>query len=104
VKPRFVPSNFRTRDNLVRANLLVRDGDGILVEPNAVDSLLLDNRARRSHDDGIDVRRPATTLIGNRANRNRHLGFDAVANVRDGGGNRARDNGNPLQCVGLLCM
>jgi len=103
LKQRFVRSNFRSRDNLVRANLLVRDGDGILVEPNAVDSLLLDNRARRSHDDGIDVRRPATTLIGNRANRNRHLGVDAVANVRDGGGNRARDNGNPLQCIGLLC-
>ncbi len=103
VAPRFVPPNYRSRDNLVRANLVVNDGDGILVEPNAVDSLLLDNRARRSRDDGIDVRRPATTLVGNRANRNRHLGIDAVSNVGDGGGNRARNNGNPLQCVGLVC-
>lgn len=103
VAPRFVPPNFRTRDNLVRANLVVNNGDGIFVEPNAVDSLLVDNRARRSRDDGIDVRRPATTLIDNRASRNGHLGIDAVANVRDGGGNQARNNGNPLQCVGLVC-
>ena len=104
VAPRFVRSNFRTRDGLVRANLLVGNGDGILVERNAVDSVLAENRARRNRGDGIEVRRPATTLTDNRANRNGHLGIDAVTNVRDGGGNRARDNGNPLQCVGLLCM
>ena len=34
------------------------------------------------------------------ANDNGDLGIEAVSGVTDGGGNRARGNGNPAQCVG----
>ena len=47
---------------------------------------------------GIDVDSASTTLARNTANRDGDLGIEAVLGVRDGGGNRARGNGNPLQC------
>jgi hypothetical protein len=31
------------------------------------------------------------------------LGIEAVAGVLDGGGNRALGNGNPLQCLKVVC-
>jgi hypothetical protein len=34
---------------------------------------------------------------------NGDLGIEAVLGVIDGGGNRAHANGNPLQCVGVIC-
>jgi hypothetical protein len=45
----------------------------------------------------------ATTLTRNTANRNHDLGIEAVPGVTDGGGNRARGNGNPLQCTNIDC-
>jgi hypothetical protein len=42
------------------------------------------------------------TLSDNRADRNADLGFD-VLGVTDGGGNRAKFNGNPAQCDGVVC-
>jgi len=30
-------------------------------------------------------------------------GIEAGPNFADGGGNKARGNGNPLQCVGVVC-
>lgn len=42
------------------------------------------------------------TITGNRANHNADLGFDVVG-ATDGGGNRATHNGNPQQCLGVLC-
>jgi parallel beta-helix repeat protein len=44
----------------------------------------------------IDV---AVTLGSNRADRNADLGIEATSGVIDGGGNRAKHNGNPAQCV-----
>ena len=51
--------------------------------------------------DGIHNDSPASTLTRNVANRNRNLGIESVAGATDGGGNRARENGNPLQCTGV---
>jgi hypothetical protein len=39
----------------------------------------------------------------NTANYNRELGIEADATVIDGGGNKAKGNGNPLQCLNVFC-
>jgi hypothetical protein len=54
-------------------------------------------------DDGFDVRSPTAKLTGNRAVRNADLGIEAVRGVTDGGGNIARGNGDPRQCVNVAC-
>ena len=77
--------------------------DGIRVEPAATGTLLKANVTTRTGDDGIDVDSPATTITANVANNNEDLGIEAVAGVTDGGGNRARGNGDPAQCVGVRC-
>lgn len=54
-------------------------------------------------NDGIFIAAPRTLLRGNTANHNADLGIDAVAGVIDGGYNRAHRNGNPAQCLGVVC-
>jgi large repetitive protein len=97
-----------TRGNVVRANMVRAAGvDGIQVNVEHVGSVintLLDrNIAIGAGDDGIDVESPTTTLTRNVANRNRDLGIEAVPGVIDGGGNKAKGNGNPLQCRNVDC-
>jgi parallel beta-helix repeat protein len=53
--------------------------------------------------DGIRVEDPGTIVADNRANRNADLGIEAVPGVIDGGGNTAFGNGNPLQCLNVVC-
>jgi parallel beta-helix repeat protein len=64
---------------------------------------LTENQASRNGDDGIDVENADATLTANTANRNSDLGIEAVPGVKDGGGNRAFGNGNPLQCLNVTC-
>jgi hypothetical protein len=94
-------------DVLVAANLVTDTGspaaDGIRVGPEAARVLVKANLASRHGDDGIDVGSPAVTVTANVANDNADLGIEAVAGVTDGGGNRASGNGNPAQCVGVVC-
>jgi parallel beta-helix repeat protein len=71
--------------------------------PGATDTLIERNDATGNGDDGIDVRAPSTTIRKNTANDNADLGIEAVPGVTDGGGNRAKGNGNPLQCVNVAC-
>jgi hypothetical protein len=66
-------------------------------------SLLSRNVAVGAGDDGFDVRSRTAKLAGNRAVRNRDLGIEAVRGVTDGGGNIARGNGDPRQCVNVAC-
>jgi parallel beta-helix repeat protein len=61
------------------------------------------NRADGNAGDGIYVEVPSTTVTQNRAFFNGDLGIEAVTGVTDGGKNRARNNGNPAQCVGVQC-
>jgi hypothetical protein len=70
------------------------------------------NRAERNGDDGIDVhtasapalpRDEPATISRNFAGFNGDLGIEAVPEVIDGGGNKARGNGNPLQCLNVRC-
>jgi parallel beta-helix repeat protein len=43
------------------------------------------------------------TLRANQANSNTDLGIFAAGSVIDGGGNTATLNGNPVQCIGVVC-
>ena len=59
-------------------------------------------------DDGLhlnNTQSSAITITGNLFVRNADLGAEVDVNVlADGSGNRAGGNGNPLQCVGLVCI
>jgi parallel beta-helix repeat protein len=78
--------------------------DGILVEETASGAVLSGNAVSGHYDDGMDVRAPGTVVRATVANRNRVLGIRAVPGVVDGGANRARENGDPAQCVGVRCL
>lgn len=90
-------------NTVVRHNLLRANGDGVFVLETAENTLIEDNLALDSEDDGIDVESPLTTLTGNHALHNGDLGIEAVFGVTDGGGNTAHRNGNPAQCTNLAC-
>jgi large repetitive protein len=90
--------------NVISKNELIgNDGDGILVDAGETHTLIEGNRANENTDDGIDVESTATTLTRNTANSNHDLGIEAVPGVKDGGGNKATGNGNPLQCTNVFC-
>jgi hypothetical protein len=60
-------------------------------------------RADRNGDDGIDIDGGRVTLTGNHAWFNGDLGIEAVPGVTAGGGNWAKHNANPLQCLNVPC-
>jgi type 1 fimbria pilin len=99
-------------DNAFRRNVL--DGevdltftrtepDGFRVESGVTGTLLQNNTVQGFADDGIDVEAPGTVIRRNTANDNGDLGIEAVPGVVDGGGNHATGNGNPSQCVNVVC-
>jgi parallel beta-helix repeat protein len=91
-------------DNVLQRNSASGgDGDGFLVEAAASGTRLERNVSVWFGDDGIDVDAPGTFIARNRADDNGDLGIEAVAGVVDGGGNRARGNANPFQCVNVFC-
>ena len=53
-------------------------------------------------DDGIDIRNRTTTVLNTTNVENRDLGIESVPGVT-AGNNRASLNGNPLQCVNVVC-
>ena len=78
--------------------------DGIRLEqPSPGRTLVERNTATRNGDDGIDSDVASATITRNTANFNADLGIEAVAGVTDGGGNKARGNGNPAQCLDVSC-
>jgi nitrous oxidase accessory protein NosD len=79
------------------------DGNGIMVASQASDTLLSRNSANRNGADGIFVGDPTAVVDHNTANYNGEFGIEAVPGVIDGGGNRAFGNGNPLQCLIVVC-
>jgi parallel beta-helix repeat protein len=91
--------------NVVRNNVTDNnDIDGIFVLADSRNTRIVDNRAEfNGGDDGIDVNSSATTITRNTANVNGDLGIEAAPGVTDGGGNRARNNGDPRQCVNVDC-
>jgi parallel beta-helix repeat protein len=104
LKPRELEGKPGATDTVIRGNRLRRaNDDGLLVMSTARQTLLRRNRSRRSDDDGFDVDSRTTKLTKNRAVRNGDLGIEAVRGVADGGGNVARDNGDPRQCTNIVC-
>ena len=90
--------------NVVRRNYVrgSRTG-GIGVDPVARRTRIRRNLVVGAARDGIFVLNRRTKLTGNRAFRNGDLGIQAVPGVIDGGGNVARHNGDPRQCVNIIC-
>jgi parallel beta-helix repeat protein len=90
--------------NTVRGNLVKGSRvDGFLVNSKDNHSLLRHNTARGAGDDGFDVDSRTAKLTKNLALRNGDLGIAAVRGVSDGGGNKARGNGDPRQCTHVAC-
>jgi large repetitive protein len=91
-------------DNLIDKNE-AREGrlDGIQVFDASGPNTFRRNEASGNGRDGIRVLPADQTLVTNTANSNGDLGIEADPGTIDGGGNRARDNGNAAQCVGVAC-
>jgi parallel beta-helix repeat protein len=89
--------------NLVLHNRARGGADGIAVRSGATATLIQGNAVVDAMDDGVDIDAPGTVVRANSANDNGDLGIEAVEGVIDGGGNRAAGNGNPLQCLNVVC-
>jgi hypothetical protein len=78
-----------------------------VTDPRAVvDRNLADDNGWDTFDrpqGGIEIHVPGVVVSRNRANRNADYGIYAVSGTIDGGGNRARGNGNPAQCLNVEC-
>ena len=106
------PDHTAIRRNVVAGNAICcplsgRDeapfaGDGIQIDLGSTATLAIANRVFANEGDGIDVEAVETRLIGNVANDNGDLGIEAVPGVF-GRANRASANGNPLQCLNVVC-
>ena len=90
-------------DNIVRRNEVRGSGGRCVPGQRGGNNLLKRNVASGAKEDGFDVESRSTKLTKNRARRNADLGIDAVQGVIDGGGNRARGNGDGRQCVNVKC-
>ena len=90
---------------VTRNRVASSDGDGIFVPSSSVarDVAIEGNVVNGNGDDGIDADDPDVSIARNTANSNADLGIEAVAGVTDGGGNKARGNGNPAQCLNVSC-
>lgn len=89
--------------NLILSNR-TRSGEvGIGVRSGASATQIVGNVVIEALGDGIAVDAPGTVVRKNIANNNGDLGIEAIAGTIDGGGNKAKGNGNPLQCVNVVC-
>jgi parallel beta-helix repeat protein len=77
--------------------------DGIFVDAGATGVLISKNTVEGSGDDGIDVNSPGVTLSKNKVFDNGDYGIEAVEGVIDGGGNKAKGNGEDDQCLNIDC-
>jgi hypothetical protein len=90
----------QSTDSTLAHNTVDETGTGI-----SVDGVfeVIGNTSNLNQYDGIFISNPASRVTRNTANFNGELGINAPAGAIDGGGNRARGNGNPAQCVGVAC-
>ena len=97
---------------LARNTVSVTIGSGISVIGGSVETAVRGNLAIRAgrtpwgtdpSSDGIHVDDPGTLIANNRANDNADYGIQAVPGAIDGGGNTASGNGNPSQCLNVVC-
>jgi hypothetical protein len=64
---------------------------------------VFDNQVTDSALDGIDIDLARAILTRNHSDRNRLLGIYGPFFAIDGGKNKARHNGDPRECVGVVC-
>ena len=95
----FDSSGNRLVENRASANFQ----NGVYVWSNTSGTQVVGNVADRNGADGIRIDNAAAAVTANTADANADYGIQAVAGVADGGGNRARRNGNPAQCVNVAC-
>jgi parallel beta-helix repeat protein len=86
-------------NNKIRTSTL----DGIHSFNGSTANLFKKNRADENGANGIDVVDAGNTIAKNHADKNTNLGIFAAPGNVDGGGNKAKKNGNPAQCVGVTC-
>jgi parallel beta-helix repeat protein len=89
--------------NILADNSVIGNRVGIQLSDDGGDNRLVSNAARRNAEDGIRIEDPANALTRNLTVRNGDFGIEAVEGTIDGGGNRAFGNGNPLQCLHIIC-
>jgi parallel beta-helix repeat protein len=96
----------QTSDTTVSRNRVVgsaEDGISLSGAGTTGTTVIESNVSNGNGDDGIDVDTTKAVISQNIANDNGDLGIEAVPGVTDGGGNRARGNGNPAQCLNVSC-
>jgi len=86
-------------DNKIQTSTL----DGIHSFNGSTGNLFKKNHVDKNGADGIDVLDAGNTIAKNHADKNVNLGIFAAAGNIDGGGNKAKKNGNAAQCVGVTC-
>jgi parallel beta-helix repeat protein len=90
--------------NVVRRNLVRRaPRGGIAIDAAIERTVIKRNHVFGAGGHGILVGNPTTKVTRNEARYNHRLGIKAVEGVIDGGGNRAGGNGDPRQCVNIVC-
>ena len=96
---------FRPNLNRLEENKITGSGDdGIFVSSAGSQSnLFSENAVSGSGDDGIDTDFALATITANVAFENGDWGIEAVEGVTDGGDNRAWSNGQPAQCLNVVC-
>jgi large repetitive protein len=95
----FTTSNSFVTKNKIRSNTL----DGLHTFTGSIGNQIRDNHADKNGADGLDVLDAGNTITKNHADENTNLGIFAAPGNIDGGKNKAHKNGNPLQCVGVVC-
>jgi parallel beta-helix repeat protein len=97
-------NNAHAVGNVVRRNVVRRaPRGGIAIDPAVERTVVKRNHVFHAGAHGILVGNPTTTVTRNEARYNQGLGIKAVEGVIDGGGNRASGNGDPRQCVNVVC-
>jgi parallel beta-helix repeat protein len=91
--------------NRVSASQAYNNEWGILVDSQgSVSNRLELNTANMNRQDGLYVGEATTLVKQNIANHNLDYGIDAFFGAIDGGANRAVGNGNPAQCLNVVCF
>jgi parallel beta-helix repeat protein len=94
----------RSTGMLIRHNIATDNArDGINITDLSIGTIVAGNTADENGDDGIDSDSPSTILRHNTASLNADLGIEAVSGTIDDRHNRAFGNGNPLQCLNVIC-
>jgi parallel beta-helix repeat protein len=100
---------FRTRSSgLLLKNTANRNGAAGIVSDDS-HGLFQDNVTNANGGSGLVIadvlpdHGPFHTVTGHTARRNAGLGIETLAGVIDGGGNVAKHNGDPRECVTLVC-